>query len=122
MNLHVATHGGRIAALVGLVLTASVRADGPTTWSVPARVFPASSETTKPAQPPMPRPPARPATSSNPLPPAYQTSVAARWGTQTQPSDATIRFVIPLVERPLLVETKIMIDGKPFRMLREERI
>jgi hypothetical protein len=33
-----------------------------------------------------------------------------------------LRFIVCLVERPILVEAKVTVDGKSFRMLREERI
>jgi Ca2+-binding EF-hand superfamily protein len=122
MNQQIATHFGHKAALAALVLAVSARAEDRATWSVPTRVFPASSEVAKPAQPQMPRPPAKPATSSSPLPPAYQANLAARSDTRPPPNDAAERFIVPLVERPLLVQANITIDGKPFRMLREMRI
>jgi Ca2+-binding EF-hand superfamily protein len=91
-------------------------------WSVPARVFPANTEVAKPTEAPMPPRPAESATSASPLPPVYHTSSRSLSSSDSQPGDATIRFIVTLAERPLLVEAKITIDRKPFRMVREARI
>lgn len=55
------------------------------------------------------------------VPPQYRTRPSRRAAT-AKPNDSAVRFLVPLVERPVLIEAQITIDGKPFRMLREERI
>jgi Ca2+-binding EF-hand superfamily protein len=55
------------------------------------------------------------------VPPQYRTRPSRRTAT-AKPDDSTVRFLVPLVERPVLIEARITIDGKPFRTLREERI
>ena len=55
------------------------------------------------------------------VPPQYRTRPSRRAAT-AKPDNPVVRFLVPLVERPVLIEARITIDGKPFRMLREERI
>ena len=55
------------------------------------------------------------------VPPQYRTRPSRR-AAAAKPDDSAVRFLVPLVERPLLIEARITIDGKPFRMQREERI
>ena len=43
-------------------------------------------------------------------------------GTATNPDSPSVRFLLALPERPLLVEALVTIDGQPFAQLREQRI
>lgn len=59
------------------------------------------------------------------VPPQYRTAARSRLPAETASEDASspsVRFIVPLVQRPVFVEARVTIDGKPFRMLREARI
>jgi len=88
-------------------------------WSVPVRVLSAAPPT-NPDRAAMPGQP--PVAPSAVLPPQYQTTKRARVASEPPATDATVRFVVPLVERPILVEAQVTIDGQSFRQLRERRI
>lgn len=116
--------GSLLAALGGAICCA---ADGTKErrFSAPVRVLPES----KPAPPPANAPPramTNPApTTTNLVPPQYRTGNRSQAPAELTPKDASssiARFIVPLVERPVLVESRITIDGKPFGALREERI
>lgn len=88
-------------------------------WSVPVRVF---SDSPSREDEPAVAMPQRQAKAISALPPQYDTTRRMQGDREPPASDARLRFIISLVERPILVEAKVTIDGKPFRMRREERI
>lgn len=63
----------------------------------------------------------KPSTASS-VPPHYRTRLNSDTAREANADDPAMRFIVPLVERPVLAEARITIDGKPFRMLREERV
>jgi Ca2+-binding EF-hand superfamily protein len=90
--------------------------------SVPVRVLrsaPQRQAENMPAQPPPVDPPATRA-----LLPQYQDASAFRTDVSNAPDPASsaMRFVVALPDRLLLLEATVMIDGKPFEMIREQRI
>ncbi len=55
--------------------------------------------------------------------PQYQSARVSRVSIDAENlADARLRFVLALPARPVLIEAEITIDGRPFRMAREERI
>lgn len=56
----------------------------------------------------------------NIVPPQYRFSL--NLPDQAPADDATVRFLIPLRQRLLLVQAVVTVDGKSFRKLREERV
>jgi Ca2+-binding EF-hand superfamily protein len=95
-------------------------AQAPAKWSVPARVFSADpSKADVASGEPNRQAPAKPSTG---LPPQYQTNRRLRAASGGQVEDAALRFIVPLVERPILVDANVTIDGKPFQTVRERRI
>lgn len=56
------------------------------------------------------------------IPPQYESVRPVRTGEPANPDDPSVRFFVPLVERLLLIEARITIDGVPFHNLREQRI
>jgi Ca2+-binding EF-hand superfamily protein len=118
------SRAGAILALGAAALAIAAGHDSPAqepaTWSAAARLL-------APAAPEMRAAPNMPArTASDPptrgLPPQYQTTLRHDARGEPQPDDAGVRFVVMLVERPILVDAKITVDGRPFRMLREALI
>lgn len=114
--------GWLIAAYAGASLCAADESN-PRRYSAPVRVLPES----KPAQEPAGMAP-RPAMNPPPaalVPPQYRTerrSQAPIGSGREEAASSIVRFVVPLVERPVFVEARITVDGKPYRTLREERI
>lgn len=116
------TVGCLIAALAGAPLCASDESN-PRRYSAPVRVLPESRPAPEPAGM-APRPAMNPPPTTL-VPPQYRTesrSQAPIGSGREEAASSTVRFVVPLVERPVLVEARITIDGKPFRALREDRI
>lgn len=96
------------------------RAQQPAKWSAAVRVFSADANGAGAASPGMMRPNSD--SSSRGLPPQYQTTRRIHAGSEPPANDATLRFIVPLVERPILVEARVTVDGQPFQMRRERRI
>ncbi|HVW36623.1 MAG TPA: hypothetical protein VHB99_04940, partial [Pirellulales bacterium] len=116
---------GSLIAALGGALWCAAEEPNERRFSAPVRVLPES----KPAAPAPNVPPGatmNPApTTTNLVPPQYRTGNRSQAPAELTPKDASssiARFIVPLVERPVLVESRITIDGKPFGALREERI
>lgn len=101
-------------------------ADEPATWSVPVRVLASPTAPTDPVSPGMLAAAATANSSAGEptggLPPQYRAGSEPPLDGGARPEDPTVRFIVPLVERPILVEARITIDGRPFGMAREQRI
>lgn len=120
----------RASLLFGLAIGALANGDAfdstdqePAKWSVPVRVFPAErnrkDSAAETAQPQMGRQPPAPAAG---LPPQYQTTRRLRAGRDVLAGDHSLRFIVSLVERPIVVDAHMTTDGEPFPVLREGRI
>jgi len=114
--------GWLIAAFGGAAICAADESAGQR-YSAPVRVLP-ESKPESPAANMMPTPTMSPMPAAL-VPPQYRTerrSQAPIGSSREDAASSIVRFVVPLVERPVLVEARITIDGKPYRALREERI
>lgn len=114
--------GWSIAAVAGASLCAAEESNT-RRYSASVRVLPESTPAPEPASM-APRPATNPPPAAL-VPPQYRTERRSQAPIGVSREDAAssiVRFVVPLVERPVLVEARITIDGKPFRALREERI
>ena len=103
-----------VAAIAVLMSMAFAPADADKTLSVPARVL-------------SPMPIEKPSDDGEEPDERREQLTQYQERRSTRPDkddyqDATIRFVVPLAERPMLVEAKILVDGQPFQMNREKRI
>jgi Ca2+-binding EF-hand superfamily protein len=56
------------------------------------------------------------------IPPQYKPAGDLGAASQDAADSPTVRFLVPLVQRPVLVEATILIDDQPFGMRREERV
>ena len=114
--------GWLIAAFAGTAICAADESAGQR-YSAPVRVLP-ESKPESPAANMMPTPTMSPMPAAL-VPPQYRTerrSQAPIGSSREDAASSIVRFIVPLVERPVLVEARITIDGKPYRALREERI
>ncbi len=94
----------------------------PAKLAVPVRLLlPAQP---KPNAAPSARPnrPARMAEEPLGVPPQYQTKRRSLVKAAAKPDDPAVRFLVPLPERPVLIEARITVDGQPFGAMRERRI
>lgn len=115
----------RVVVVMILATALASAEDQPETVVAPVKVL---MSVEQPAQPPMPNAgmpvPNRPQPT---LPggklPQYQLGQASRGSLSSEElDDARLRFILALPSRPVLVEAGITIDGRPFRMAREQRI
>lgn len=114
---------GELAIVAGsLILSWSVRTSAQelTKSAVPVRLFSTDAPAAGAAATGMNQQLPSPASSG--LPPQYQTTRRTQLVAEPPADDGSLRFIVCLVEQPILAEIKVTIDGKPFRILREERI
>jgi Ca2+-binding EF-hand superfamily protein len=111
----------RISVIAALAAVAGVAADTPRPLTVPARVLSSNATSSADMQASNTQN-SEPAATRGVLPQYRQSRRSGIKTTEVAFDNPALRFIVALPSRPILVDAKITIDGKPFRMIREQRI